>query len=612
MPQAGVVMIHCAYGIFHLARPAGARPPASSAGYQTFSAITDLAVLPLYTYGCLSVRNASDHWGTLLNNESLMNYFLPSLYYTLFAGAVLHLVSLVIGLWLALKFRQITRLPPDLNPLEDNLTSRHQKKLSVATTATFLTEDERRLSTPLEDRRRSGLPYDDVDRPPSVPFHATRSSPRSSFGSADLPPRQYQITPGNSPKSSPRNSATAADLKRMSAPPSSSHSSNPPAPPPRSPWRNSHNAYAEIPTQDLADFRPPYGRGSSQAPPSPRGYGQQSRPGTARSAQQQQQQQTAVGNNNDAESPSQPRPAKFTESWYATESLFNRTHARNRAAAAAAADKGQAGGRSHIHGYEAIHRRYDLSDSDSESDYGNETATAYSVMSPTAEEIDENDGDLGLGSHPNPLRANPSLPSIAGTTRTTATATSNGSSSSTSVAGGKPSPYTTKTGRRPNTPFVTKTALSEIDLNDRRVSGGNNNSNNRFTLPPYSAANITDEMKPSSSSPSATNQAGPRRSTNLLQTSPSKRYTWAPRDRISSIQPEADFYSKPYGELRSGTPPVMVGSDRQVSSGNDFGDLSAGVGDGQAAKRYFSFGKRNVSGKVAEEGRGDWAVGWAR
>lgn len=598
-------MIHCAYGIFHLARPAGARPPASSAGYQTFSAITDLAVLPLYTYGCLSVRSSSEQWGTLLSNESLMNYFLPSLYYALFAGAVIHLVSLVIGLWLALKFRQITRLPPDLNPLEDNLTSRHQKKLSVATTSTFPTGGDRRLSTPLEDSRRSGMiAYEDADRPPSVPFHATRSSPRSSVGSADFPHRQYQITPGNSPKSSPRNSATAADLKRMSAPPlsssSSSHASmNPPAPPPRSPWRNSHNAYAEVPTtEDLADFRPPYGRGSGQAPPSPRGYGQQSRPGTASSARQKQQQQSAVDNSNSVESPSQPRPAKFTESWYASESLFNRTHARNRAAAAAAAEKSQ-GGRGQAQGYEAIHRRYDLSDSeDSDSEYGNETATAYSVMSPTAEEFDDNDnGDLGLGlglgSHPNPLRANPSLPSIAGTTMTNSTTTTS------SVAPrGKPSPNNaSKTSRRPNSSFVAKTAaLSEIDLNDRRVSGGGG-GNRSTTLTPHSGADITDQMK---------------RENNLPRSSPSKRYTWAPRDRLSSIQPEADFYSKPYGELRSGTPPIMVGTDRQVSSGNDFGDLS-GVGEnGQAAKRYFSFGKRNVSGKVAEEGRGDWAVGWAR
>jgi len=67
--------------------------------------------------------------------------------------------------------------------------------------------------------------------------------------------------------------------------------------------------------------------------------------------------------------------------------------------------------------------------------------------------------------------------------------------------------------------------------------------------------------------------------------------------RNSSIQAEGDFYSKPYGELKPATPPVMqvVGSGRQVSSGNDY-DVSSGGAGGV-------FGRRAVSGKMAEEGR---------
>lgn len=170
-----------------------------------------------------------------------------------------------------------------------------------------------------------------------------------------------------------------------------------------------------------------------------------------------------------------------------------------------------------------------------------------------------NDGDLGSSHHPEPLRSNPSLPSIAGSASSTGTP---------------------KQRQRPLTTFVSKSALSEIDLNDGRVNG--------------SGADITDEKAP----PSYNGLKSLRNS--------SKRHTWAPRDRNSSIQPEADFYSKPYGDLRACTPPVVIGADRQVSSGNDY-DLS-GMGGGQAAKRYFSFGKRNVSGKVVEEGR---AIGYA-
>lgn len=613
-------MVHCIYAIFHLARPAGARPPASSSSYQIFASFADVAVIPLYTYGCLTVRNSGSHWGTLFQDQGLTGYFLPALYYALFAGAIVHLVTLGIGFWLAVKFRQITMLPPDMNPLEANLTSRHQKTMSVATTASYLTEDEKHLS----------MPYDDVvDRPPAVPFHATRSSPRNSIGSADFPPRQYQITPGNSPRgsphASPRNSAYgAADFKRMSAPPgpssSSPHANHAPSPPPRSPWRHSHSGspFSEASTSDIADFRPPYGRVPLQAPPSPtksmgatappsprgsygppspRAPGPQSCSGTANPARQQQpQRHSPMDNKNPANASSPPRPAKFTETWYATESLFNRTHERNRAMNAAATKKTTAGGRGR--GYAAINRRDN--DSDSESDYENDGKTAsggyryHNLMSPDADEVDADDGDLGASKpHPNPLRSNPSLPSIARTN------SSDGRPKST------PGPTTTTTTtqqgtRRPYTPFVRKSsALSEIDLNDGRVGG------DPTTAHKQGAGDISDE-KPYG------NLLKPSRSRN-------KRYTWAPttatpRNRDSSIQPEADFYAKPYGELKAATPPVMVGSDRQVSSGNDYagrylGGAAPHDGPVAAAKRNFSFGKRNVSGKVAEEGRG--SIGWA-
>lgn len=536
-----------------------------------------------------------------------MDYFLPALYYTLFTGAIVHLVTLAIGIWLAVKFRQITMLPPDMNPLEANLTSRHQKTMSMATTATYLSENEKRLS----------MPYHDVDRPPSVPFHATRS-PRNSVGSVDFPPRQYQITPGNSPhgsphaspRPSPRNSMYDADFKRMSAPPGSSHSSHAPSPPPRSPWRHSHSPFSEASTSDIADFRPPYGRapvqapssptrgaggppspgGYGRAPPSPRGFGPQSRPGTAHSTRQQPpptDQSPAHG-----KAP-QPRPARFTEAWYATESLFNRTHERNRAMNAAANKPGQ------TQGYAVVHPQ---DDSDSDSDYENDGKSAgggyryRNLMSPDADEFD--DGDLGSSPkkpHPNPLRSNPSLPSIAGTGSEVGA-----KSRPKSMPGPATQPQQPQQqgGRRPHTPFLRKSsALSEIDLNDRRVSGGNapNPSTTSFKV----GGDISDEKPYGTLKPSA-----------------SKRYTWAPtnttpRNRDSSIQPECDFYSKPYGELKSATPPLIVGSDRQVSSGNDYGKYLGGAPDGPVAKakRNFSFGKRNVSGKVAEEGR---AIGWAR
>lgn len=558
--QAGVIFIHSIYSILHLARPAAARPPGSAAGYQLFSAVYDLAVLPLYAFGALSVHNTSDEWGTLFSDKTVMDYFLPSLYYTLIGGGVLHAISLGFSIWLAIKFRQITKMPPDCNPLEDNLTSRHHKRnrSSVATTATYLTEDENRLSSPLESRLRTSLPYDELERPPAIPFHATRS-PRSSIGSAsDLPPRQYQITPENSPRHSPRNSATPTDLKRMSAPPSSSSSGGLPAPPPKNPWRGS---YAGVPTHDARESYPPHA-GAGRYPPSPRSHGHHSRPSTGSVVPQQPTVSQAPPNT------AAPRTAKFTEAWYATESLLTRTQERKRAMSAA--DKAAAK-RKTVQGYETLSRPYDLSDSESDYGDGDDENRGYSyrgLMGPGKDEVDENDGDLSSlhpsPLHPNPLKSNPSLADGGGADE--------------------------KPGRRPKSSLVRKSsALAEIDLNDGRVSNNNNKSRKGGA-----DTDITDEK--------------PARNYGGLKATMNKRYTWGgPRNRDSSIQPETDFFSKPYGDLKSATPPMVVGANRQVSSGNDY-DFSV-AGGGAAAKRYFSMEKRNVSGKVAEEGMG---LGWVR
>ena len=63
-------------------------------------------------------------------------------------------------------------------------------------------------------------------------------------------------------------------------------------------------------------------------------------------------------------------------------------------------------------------------------------------------------------------------------------------------------------------------------------------------------------------------------------------------------EPVQEFRARYYGELKPGTPPVMIGgkNDRQVSSGNDLG--------------FRVVDRRDVSGKVVEEGRGGNGSGW--
>ncbi|KAG6042039.1 hypothetical protein E4U41_006716 [Claviceps citrina] len=62
--------------------------------------------------------------------------------------------------------------------------------------------------------------------------------------------------------------------------------------------------------------------------------------------------------------------------------------------------------------------------------------------------------------------------------------------------------------------------------------------------------------------------------------------TWKSH-KDSFVQLDDGFYSKPYGDLRCATPPILLGGGRKISSGVDFG-----MGN-----------RRNVSGKIAKAAR---------
>jgi hypothetical protein len=114
---------------------------------------------------------------------------------------------------------------------------------------------------------------------------------------------------------------------------------------------------------------------------------------------------------------------------------------------------------------------------------------------------------------------------------------------------------------RAQTPFypngqrksVAGNSLSELSSNYRRVSG---------------SKDITDESLAATGAP------------------------WIQkRSNVSQII--SDFGLKPYGQLSNTNPSFQVGVGRKVSSGNDF----------DSRHSFAGIGRRNVSGKVAEEGR---------
>ncbi|KAK4193673.1 hypothetical protein QBC35DRAFT_526953 [Podospora australis] len=516
----GVVIVHCIYSIYHHSKPVTGKTPGSSAAYQIFAGISDLCVLPLYTYGVLSTRNQGENWDTLLNDKSLMDYFRPSLYYGLIGAGGLHLISLVISLYLGLMFRRIASLPPDMNPLESNLTSRAHKK-AKSSVSTYADEDDSRRGSTLEDRIRDSLPYDGAasSRPPSIPFMHTRQNSATSFGTRDsrldLPSRQYQIPPSN------RSSLNSQDLKRMSAPPPTS-------------YRGA--SYTELPLGDNDDADLSLARPKSMysTPPA-------EREGRLSNGAVQSHLTSPVQTTHPSTSP-QPRSAKFTETWYTSDSLVSRTQERSRAVQAAVLSQGGNLPPQQRKTYQTLANPADGFGPDSDDDgdiYDENNGNGYDTNYRTT--LGSPDKSL----HPNPLRSNPSATSP------------------------PPAPPAHK---RPFTPFsrLRASVLGDVNLNDRRVSG-----------------DITEPEQPSTS----------------LQVPAFKA-----KDRQSSIQADAAFFSKPYGDLRAATPPIMIGNNntanRQVSSGNDY-DL--GVGTGTTTKQ------RHVSGKDAEEGRaGAGTARWSR
>jgi hypothetical protein len=219
-----------------------------------FASFFDVSIVPFYAFSALIATTKQSGWSTLLPDQALTSIFSEVVFYLAAVGGGLHLISLGISLYLAVTFRKITKLPPDMNPLEDNLTSRHKRNKSSISTAT--NASEKRISSPLESKRSSGAAYEDLSRPPTIPFLHTRTLSTDSFstyrstppptrdGRLDLPSRQYQI---NSSRSSiKRNSGHGAP----STPKRGSYADVPLSD--ASPKRASYN---EVPLSDTSSMR---------------------------------------------------------------------------------------------------------------------------------------------------------------------------------------------------------------------------------------------------------------------------------------------------------------------------------------------------------------------
>ncbi len=149
-------MVACLYAIYHLIRSPRSRAPASSASYHFFALVTDAGFIPFYVYTLLLSRRNADmeagtagRWRTMFPTDDETNIILLTTWLTATTAAGLHLISALLDIYLVIVFRKITKLPPDMNPLEDNLTrrkSKHKHKNSSISAVTPFLDDDKRYS----------------------------------------------------------------------------------------------------------------------------------------------------------------------------------------------------------------------------------------------------------------------------------------------------------------------------------------------------------------------------------------------------------------------------------------------------------------------------------
>ncbi|KAK4553958.1 hypothetical protein LTR86_008799 [Recurvomyces mirabilis] len=213
IPQAWDSLITL-YAIYHLIRPAKARTPASSYSYHTFAMIMDTCLIPLYVYIALVVNANAQYpppqyqasgdlvpgnWrytSLLVGGKTTPEVILLIVWTGAIGAAALHLLSAGIDLYLIITFRKIANLPPDMNPLEDNLTgrrpvvgSKHKHKnseMTETTTGDDMTLAERKRlahmsgsTLSVAEQSRLSTPAKDDDR--NVPFGHSRNGSRANL-----------------------------------------------------------------------------------------------------------------------------------------------------------------------------------------------------------------------------------------------------------------------------------------------------------------------------------------------------------------------------------------------------------------------------------------------
>lgn len=157
-----------------------------------FAAIIDAGLIPFLVFTALISRteyiepvNATGHWTTLFGSDGATTKITYSTFLVSVVSGSLHLVSLILSIFLGVVFRKISRLPPDMNPLESNLTSRHKRNKSESSRLNDRGSQATAQST--SSRRDSKADHPLISPPRMVPFMHTRKDSRENIPNVSHP-----------------------------------------------------------------------------------------------------------------------------------------------------------------------------------------------------------------------------------------------------------------------------------------------------------------------------------------------------------------------------------------------------------------------------------------
>jgi hypothetical protein len=140
-----------------------------------FASSIDAGLIPFFAFtSFVAYREFKDgvyNWGSLFNDAQITSDIVDALFIASAVCGGLHILSFVISIYLAIVMRQIAKLPPDMNPLEDNLTARPHKRSKSEL------KDKHLSSSTLDSAHsytKSVLDDSPMDIPRTIPFSHTR------------------------------------------------------------------------------------------------------------------------------------------------------------------------------------------------------------------------------------------------------------------------------------------------------------------------------------------------------------------------------------------------------------------------------------------------------